>query len=181
MLSLLAGMPQAPNPETIKIANSYEQRGIMSKQEYIRINNIATKIAKGGKVTDSDLDFALALAKSNALDSKETPFRHEQTVAYSVFDYKKWTPSQKDKLLQTAIWLMHQPKPTHYVFTPQANKNAAIFLLGAVNDKRAIPYLGFRESDPDPEVDKLAKAVCDRVTKAVSHSKASKHTSSSSK
>jgi hypothetical protein len=181
LLSLVAGTPKAPSPGAIKAANDFAHRGVMSRQEYIRLDGISTEIENGGKVSDSDLDFALALVKSNAPNPKETPFRHEEAVAYSTFDYKKWTSGQKDKLLQTALWLMHEPTPVGDVAVPQANKEATIFLLGAVNDKRAIPCLRSMESDPVPDIAKLATVVCDRVTKAVSLSSATKHAFPSSK
>lgn len=182
LVSLAGDAARAYDAETLKIAYSYERQGIMTHQQYLKLYDVCEETKPGGKVPDSDLAYALGLLKSNALNTKMTAFRHEEvassiTFGYNSYYYTGWSAHQKDKLLQAAVWLMHQSRVTSDQGWDN-NRMAAIFLLRAVADERSLVYLRQLAHDPNPKTASLAGKAYARILELLSRTKAAHNTTS---
>ena len=163
---LIAGIALAYDKEAVKLASWSEQNGIMTRQEYLRLDDMQTKIEGGGRVTDRDLSFTLNVLETKPLNPAQTVFRRLQAVTYGASGYTHWTSAQKGKLFTAALWLLAQPEPKNQVNGDDpltTDKVPAMYLLNCVHDQRVLPYLRKLESDPNPQLSELATTFYKRI------------------
>ncbi len=139
-------------PDTENLGRSFEQMGIMSQQNYIKYDVISESASKTGAISDGDLAWMLALAKS-------TPTKHglkSAAVLHSlVFDefrmVKHLTPPQKEQVMQAVLPLTSS--------TNVVDQMTATSLLYTLDDSRAVPYLRPMLNSPNPQVRDHASVV----------------------
>ncbi len=149
--------PTSPaRQNTRHLGNKLQEQGIETQSDYIRFKQIETQIKQTKSISDSDLEWMLALMKK--------PSTHPEIVVpdvLAVIDLLKiMTPSQKQSIFDAAVPLLTSNSSTDtYHFIPQTAAN----VLGHLGDAKAIPYLQPLLNNPDPDVRERARHALDKL------------------
>ena len=149
-----------------------QQVGILSIEDFTRLDKIHTTLVQNHTMSDADLDFWVALLNRGPL--KNTPsnwsFFHGQVLGHA-FGNKHLTPSQQKKMFDAVLPYVSDaayardidPKDTDpaYVEISQVNtvdkKFIAVKLLEQTGDPRTVRTLEHvAQSDPSPRIRRTA-------------------------
>jgi hypothetical protein len=134
---------RARKAEIAKVGKGIEKENIMSKQEYVSIQEKIEASIKSGTISDTDLDWAIALMHNR-------PNRFAHSIVMNLFLKLKQIPStQRDRIYNATIECLNsKDKDDKY----KLNQLYASNVLKSLKDKRAIPQLLPLLSDPQPKV-----------------------------
>lgn len=131
------------------MASVYSTKGVMSSGDYRRLADIQTTIYRTGKISDTDVDWTIALLHSKPLVDNTS---NENALHRAVFLYlsgvRSLSPSQRSKLFLATAPLALDKDP--FV------RGMAATTLGEIGDVRALPYLQKMKSDEDTQVRETA-------------------------
>jgi len=115
----------------LKIGKRFEADGIMSCENYLKLHRIIDGTLKSRSISDTDLDWSIALLSSQ---TKYPSIVHAKVLAtFSLV--KSWPPSEEQKVFQVTVGILTAPKASNL------DKKYCAMVLGLIDDKRSIPYL----------------------------------------
>lgn len=115
-----------------------DKRDIIKKDDFVRLSLIRRDAARG--ISDADLDWCLSqMAPNGYSDPSAAAIRASDVESAITSARHKLTPAQKERIFNTVV-----EKVIPYEDSPRpvgANKDAAIRILVALKDQRAVPHL----------------------------------------
>ena len=127
------------------MAGVYKDKGIMSAESYHRLADIQTTIFRTGKISDSDLQWAISLLNSKPLvESRSNEKSLHRAILLYLSGIRSLSPSQKNEFFLAVVPLASDTDP--FV------RGMAATTFGEVGDSRALPYLQKLQSDQDIQV-----------------------------
>jgi hypothetical protein len=150
---------QCSTPKDISNADGIEKLGLMTHQQYLRLEQISIKVESNQKLSDADVGWAVALIKSPAPVANQNARRRAMITLY-LSDYKSWTPHELVELHGAIDWLLHdalgQSAGSQGQLLVFGDKIAAITLMRSIRDQFSLNKLAALEKDPNPNVSMVA-------------------------
>ena len=159
---------QAKLSDEEKYAATYEDAGVVSKADYIKIDEIGARVKVGHSISDADFDWLLELFYKPPFKDEPwaAPNKHVWTLA-PMLD-AKLTPAQKEKLYKAALSLLSSTDKT----ADHLDKVYGCNAMKKLRDKRAVSAILPLLSDPRPIVKQRAQQALDAIN-ASAYTKAS--------
>ena len=133
------------NAVVTHMAGVYKDKGIMSAESYHRLANIQMIIFQTGKISNSDLQWAISLLHSKPLvESQSNKNSLHRAILLYLSGIRSLSHSQKSEFFQALVPLASDADP--FV------RGMAATTFGEVGDIRALPYLQKMQGDQDFQV-----------------------------
>ncbi|BDI30108.1 hypothetical protein CCAX7_21590 [Capsulimonas corticalis] len=125
----------APTQETLELAKSSQEEGIMTSDDYLKLMDIRDKIDSIGVISNRDLAWAINLMKTPLVDGGQEAALLHMEVLSRLRRIKTFAPNQKDKIYNAALQIL----PSRW--TSGLDEIEFAKTMKQLGAKRAIPYL----------------------------------------
>lgn len=136
------------------------QDGVMSRQQHKELARIHLAIRRSSErtISDRDVDWLLQTLNAPAPDLDPIKLTTRRVEVMSVLEnVRQYTPVQAGRVYSSAVSFLSLPN--------QPERNAALGVMRATKDKRAIPIVTMFLNDPNPETRKVAQWALDSLSK----------------
>lgn len=117
-----------------KVAVHMQREGVMSFQDFMQLNTLGYSIHETGRISDTNLDWMLALLKDPApVPSEYSSSMRVANIAGDLREVRHFTPTQDREVLQAFLPLTYSKN--------NGVVEEALGLLATLDNSEAVPYI----------------------------------------